>query len=93
MIALSLTAECLSINSKNYLFSKLSFDVKNDVPNEVDFIFIKGDHSLEEIKKNWELFSIKVKKRGTILLHHTSVPSHNASAAKLGSCIYFNRIL
>ena len=78
-----------SLTTKVQFISKLSFDAYNDVPNELDFIFIDGDHSLEGIKKDWELFSIKVKKGGLIALHDTSIPSHNSSVANLGSYIYF----
>ena len=78
-----------SLTTKVQFISKLSFDANYDVPNELDFIFIDGDHSLEGIKKDWELFSIKVKKGGIIALHDTSIPSHDSSVGNLGSYIYF----
>jgi len=56
---------------------KLSFDAIDDIPENIDFIFIDGDHSLEGIEKDWNLFSKKVVKGGIIALHDTSVPKHN----------------
>jgi predicted O-methyltransferase YrrM len=69
---------------------KLSFDAIDDIPENVDFIFIDGDHSLEGIQKDWELFSRKVSQGGIIALHDTSVPQHDPTVANLGSCQYFN---
>lgn len=69
---------------------KLSFVAVNDVPNDLDFIFIDGDHSLEGIAKDWEDWSKKVRVGGIIALHDTSVPNHNPSVANLGSYKYFN---
>ena len=40
---------------------KLSFDAVDYIPDDLDFIFIDGDHSLEGIQKDWNLFSKKVK--------------------------------
>lgn len=80
-------------NSKNKnveYIPKFSFDAVNDVPNNLDFIFIDGDHSLEGIKKDWALFSPKLKQGGIMALHDTTVPIHDATVANLGSCIYFN---
>lgn len=76
--------------SKVKFISKLSFDAVNDVPDKIDFIFIDGDHSLEGIEKDWNLFSGKVKLNGIIALHDTAVPAHDKSVANLGSCKYFN---
>lgn len=72
---------------------KLSFEAGNDVPDDLDFIFVDGDHSLEGIRKDWEIFSRKLKPEGFILLHDTSVPPHDPSVANLGSYAYFNEII
>jgi len=69
---------------------KLSFDALADVPDNIDFIFVDGDHSYEGIKRDWELFSSKIKQGGIVALHDTSVPSHDASVAQLGSYLFFN---
>lgn len=78
------------LNNKVQFISKLSFDAIDDVPEAVDFIFIDGDHSLEGIRKDWDLFSKKVMQGGIIALHDTTVPKHDSTVANLGSCQYFN---
>jgi predicted O-methyltransferase YrrM len=78
------------LTSKVKFISKLSFDVIDDVPEYVDFIFFDGDHSLGGIQKDWELFSIKVTQGGIIALHDTSIPKHNLTISELGSYHFFN---
>lgn len=81
----------LLLDQKIHIISKLSFDASADVPaSGIDFIFVDGDHSLEGIEKDWNLFSVKVKKGGIIALHDTSIPTHDATVANLGSFKYFN---
>jgi predicted O-methyltransferase YrrM len=78
------------LTSKVNFIPKLSFDVINDIPEFVDFIFVDGDHSLGGIQKDWELFSTKVSQGGIIALHDTAIPKHDLSIAELGSFQYFN---
>lgn len=74
----------------NFL-EKLSFDAVNDVPNEIDFIFVDGDHSLEGMQRDWLDWAPKVAKGGFVALHDTAVPSFRPTANQLGSYIYFNK--
>lgn len=70
---------------KVQFIKKLSFETVNDIPENIEFIFIDGDHTYEVIKKDWELFSKKVKIGGIIALHDTTVPIFDPSRNKLGS--------
>lgn len=63
------------------------------VPGQVDFIFIDGDHSIEGIKKDWDLYAGKVQPGGYMLLHDTRVPAHDPSVAQLGSHQYFESVI
>jgi predicted O-methyltransferase YrrM len=77
-------------NRRNVRFLEmLSFDASHVVPGDLDFVFIDGDHSFEGVKKDWEIFSSKLKKGGIIALHDTSIPPHNPSVAALGSYRFF----
>lgn len=78
---------------KIQFIEKLSFEAINDIPDELDFIFIDGDHSLEGIQKDWKIFSEKLQQGGIIALHDTSIPSHNPRVANLGSCKYYNEYI
>ena len=75
--------------SKVRLIEKLSFDALNDVPNELDFIFMDGDHSYEGIKKDWQDWSAKLKVGAFVALHDTSIPPHDPNVSRLGSYQYF----
>jgi predicted O-methyltransferase YrrM len=72
------------------LIKKLSFDASEEIPDDIDFMFVDGDHSIEGIKKDWELYAIKIKPDGFIALHDTSIPAHDGSVSELGSYKYFN---
>jgi predicted O-methyltransferase YrrM len=60
------------VTARVQLIEKFSFDAVGDVPEKVDFIFIDGDHSYEGVRKDWTLYSDKVKPGGIMALHDTS---------------------
>jgi predicted O-methyltransferase YrrM len=43
--------------------------VATQLNDEVDFMFIDGDHTYEGVKKDWELYSPMVRKGGVIAFH------------------------
>lgn len=57
---------------------KYSEDAANDIPNDLDFVYIDGNHSYEYVKKDIELYYTKVKKGGVFGGHdfiaHYGVP-------------------
>lgn len=85
--------ERAGLKSKVNFIKKYSFDADKDVLADVEFIFIDGDHSFEGIKKDWEIWSEKIKVNGVIALHDTSVPSHNPAVGQLGSVKYFDIVI
>ncbi|SCA63523.1 Uncharacterized protein SCG7109_AR_00020 [Chlamydiales bacterium SCGC AG-110-M15] len=48
---------------------KFSYDAIPDVNEEIDFLFIDGAHEYEAVKKDFELWSPKVKDGGVIAFH------------------------
>ena len=70
-----------------------SYNAKDDIPNNIDFIFIDGDHSLSGIERDWNDWSKKIKIGGFIALHDTSIPAHDQLVATLGSYIFFNSFI
>jgi len=48
---------------------KLSWDAVNDIPNDLDFVYIDGDHNYEAVKKDLEMYYPKVKKGGLFSGH------------------------
>lgn len=59
-----------SFKNKVKLIRKLSENATNDVPNEVDFVYIDGDHSYEYVKRDIEMYYPKVKVGGIIGGHN-----------------------
>lgn len=54
---------------------KLSDDAIGDIPPEVDFVYIDGNHEYEYVKKDMENYSKKLKKGGILAGHDiTSFP-------------------
>lgn len=66
-----------------------STDVGDQVPAEVDFVFIDADHSLEGITADWEFWRNRIAPGGIIALHDSLVPAHNPRVAEFGSHKYF----
>jgi predicted O-methyltransferase YrrM len=54
---------------------KLSANAANDVPPQVDFIFIDGDHSLKGISVDWTLVKQKLRTGGVVCMHDVRVPA------------------
>jgi predicted O-methyltransferase YrrM len=51
-----------------------SAEIGDMVPNDLDFIFVDGDHSWAGIETDWRLVRAKVKHGGIICLHDSFVP-------------------
>lgn len=77
------------LKHKVELLRMFSFDAVDKVPNELDFIFIDGDHSYEGFIRDWNDWSPKLKSNGIIALHDTAVPLHDNTVSQLGSYKYF----
>jgi len=75
------------------LLPLFSYDAVKEVPDEIDFIFIDGDHSYEGIKRDWEDWAKKLAPGGIIALHDTSVPVHNPAISELGSYRFYNEVI
>lgn len=71
-----------------------SHEALDRVPNqELDCIFIDGDHSRAGIKQDWDDWAGRVSPGGFVLLHDTQVPAHNPHVADLGSFQYFREAI
>ena len=68
-----------------------SIMVGNQVPSELDFVFIDADHSLDGIISDWEFWSERIKADGVIALHDSLIPNYNPRVADYGSHLYFEQ--
>jgi predicted O-methyltransferase YrrM len=77
------------LRHKVRLLEGLSFDMAGTVSEELDFVFIDGDHRFEALARDWADWSSKLRLGGTIALHDTQAPSHDPGVAEYGSARFF----
>lgn len=58
----------------NWIFEK-SEDAVDSIPNNLDFVYIDGNHSYKYVKKDIELYYKKIKKGGILGGHDITIPS------------------
>jgi Methyltransferase domain len=76
-------------SEKVKLVRELSTEVGRKVPEEVDYVFIDGDHSLRGSTADWTFWSERVGQGGIIALHDTILPIDKTEQSELGSHKYF----
>lgn len=81
------------VKKKVRLIEKFSFDAVDDVPDDIDFIFVDGDHSWKGIQKDWNDWSKKLKKGGIIALHDTSASEAFPSFEHQESIKFFGEVI
>lgn len=69
-----------------------SREVANQIPDQLDFAFIDGDHSWEGIKTDWTIVSEKLISGGVVCLHDSFVPL-GEDWRNLDSCLYFEKVV
>jgi predicted O-methyltransferase YrrM len=69
-----------------------SGDVSNDVPSNLDFVFVDGDHSADGIAVDWAIVKRKLRSGGVICLHDVYVPPLEPWR-RLGSTCFFETII
>ncbi len=79
------------VSSKVKLIEDISSIAATAIPDDCDFIFVDGDHSLQGITKDWLIYSNKLRRGGIIALHDTSAPQHQAWKSEMSSVQYFQR--
>jgi len=52
-----------------YIIRKRSDEAVNDIPNELDFVHIDGDHSYEQVVRDIKNYMPKIKKNGILSGH------------------------
>lgn len=71
---------------------KLSVDIANDVPSEIDFVFIDGDHSFKGIGVDWSIVKQKLRSGGIVCLHDVRVPPCEPWR-RLASVTFFENVI
>lgn len=61
------------VSKKIKIIEGFSWDVIDKIPNNIDLLFIDGDHSFDGVKKDFDLYANKMSKNGVIALHDARV--------------------
>jgi len=66
--------------------------IKEQIPQDLDFILLDGDHSYEGLKNDWEIVLNRLKPGGVLCLHDTTIPVLEPYR-NFGSVEFFNKII
>ncbi|MFT3908087.1 MAG: class I SAM-dependent methyltransferase [Ferruginibacter sp.] len=79
---------------KTKLFKGFSSDeaIIKQIPTDLDFILVDGDHSYEGLKNDWKIVSERLVSNGIVCLHDTITPEKEPWR-NFGSVEYFNKII
>ena len=69
-----------------------SRDVESELPADLDFVFIDGDHSWEGIETDWNIVSPRMKQGGIVCLHDTVIPAAESWRA-FPSVDYYRQVI
>jgi predicted O-methyltransferase YrrM len=67
--ALRKNLSSLSLSSKVTIIRKKTIEAKNDIPENIDFAFIDGDHSFSGVKADWEVLKPKLNPWAVVVFH------------------------
>ena len=67
-----------------------SRDMAPQMPDQLDFAFIDGDHSWDGIHTDWTIVSEKLRAGGVVCLHDSVTPA-GEDWRRLDSCLYFEQ--
>jgi len=81
------------ISNKISLLEGFSWDVAEKIPDNIDFIFIDGDHSFEGVKKDFQLYSKKISTKGFVALHDARIFENGWTKPDWGPVRLMNEII
>jgi predicted O-methyltransferase YrrM len=69
-----------------------SLEMASQIPDQLDFAFVDGDHTWEGIKTDWTIISEKMLRGGVVCLHDSFTPA-GEDWRHLDSCVYFEKVI
>jgi len=64
----------------------------SQIPDDLDFVLVDGDHSYEGLKNDWAIVRNKLKPNGLVCLHDTIIPPEEPYRY-FGSVDFFNEVI
>jgi len=80
------------MGTKIAIIRDFSSNASHQLPNELDFAFIDGDHSWKGIETDWTIVSGRIIDGGVVCLHDTAVPLQEPWRT-LDSCRFYDAII
>lgn len=71
----------------------MSWEAAPLIRDEIEFLFVDGDHSYDGIHRDWQDWSAKMKPGGIVALHDTLLLPGQPTTAMMGSHEYFNKVI
>ena len=85
-------AHCRRSGATNVKFLRgLSHQMASAAPNDIDFLFVDGDHSYEAVVRDWNDWFPKVRNGGILALHDCLIAPN--SPQPLGSTRFYEEVL
>jgi predicted O-methyltransferase YrrM len=69
-----------------------SWEMASQMPDQLDFAFVDGDHSWEGIKTDWTIISERILPGGVVCLHDSFTPAGEDWRCP-DSCAYFDKVI
>lgn len=69
-----------------------SKEIVDQIPEQLDFILVDGDHSYEGLANDWQIVLDKLSTNGIVCLHDTTIPAAEPYR-NFGSVTYFNEVV
>jgi predicted O-methyltransferase YrrM len=63
-----------TVRNRIRVVNALSSEVVDQIPHDLDFVFIDGDHSWKGIETDWNLVAPRIARRGVVCLHDSVTP-------------------
>lgn len=76
-----------------HFVESLSKHAANRIDSDFDFIFVDGDHSLEGISTDWQVWSSRCVINGIIALHDTRDAPHAPQVREFGSFAFYWQVI
>jgi predicted O-methyltransferase YrrM len=69
-----------------------SHEVETSMPEQLDFVFVDGDHSYDGLKRDWGIVLRRLSLNGILCLHDTTIPAAEPHRQH-GSVEFFDKVI
>lgn len=92
IIAMNEWRRC-KLSSKIVIVEGLSWDKYKSIPDNLDFLFIDGDHSFQGVQRDFELYKDKINLNGVIAFHDACLFDQGWTTNEWGPVRFVNEVV